>query len=66
MLPGRLQAPHLGHVDVHQHEVRVQRVGKRDRLETVGGLADQFEALGAAQDSARGQAEWRLVVDDDD
>jgi len=41
--PGGLDAVHLGHVDVHQHQRRVQLVDQLDRLGAARRLARQLE-----------------------
>ena len=60
----RLDAVHLGHVDVHQHEVRLERRGELDRLCARRRLAHELEALGAPQHRPGRHPEGRLVVDE--
>jgi hypothetical protein len=44
----------------------VHVVGQADRLEAVLSLSDEGEPLGTAKYRARSEAEWGLVIDDDD
>ena len=62
---GGLDPAHLGHVDVHQDQGRVQRRDEVDRLGAALRLPGELEALKPAQHGASGQAERRLVVDDE-
>ena len=50
-LPGRLDAVHLRHPDVHQHHVRGQLVDQADRLDAVGGRADDLEPVLGVDDT---------------
>ena len=43
-LPGRLDAVHLRHPDVHQHDVGGELVDQPDRLDAVAGRADDLHA----------------------
>ena len=61
-LTGRLDPAHLRHVDVHQHEGRVQPVDQLDRLRAARRLASELEALKTAQHGPGGRAERRLVI----
>ena len=65
-LPGRLDAVHPGHVDVHQHQLRMQLLDQRDGLGSAGGLPGQLEAVQAAQYGLGREAERRLVIDHED
>jgi hypothetical protein len=61
-----LNAAHLGHINVHQDEIGLERIDQSQRLESIFGLAHQLKALGAAQHRARRQSKGRLIVHDDD
>jgi hypothetical protein len=61
-----LDSAHLGHVDVHENDVRVDLIGELESLHTVLGLTCEREALGASYDRARRHSKGRLVVDDHD
>ena len=62
--PGRLQAVHLRHPDVHQHDVRPVLERGRDRLPAVRRLGHHRDAR-RAQDQPEPAADQRLVVRDD-
>ena len=65
-LPGRLDAVHAGHPDVHQHDVGPQLAADADRLGAVGRGADDGEVrLGVEQFGEPG-AHHLVVVGDDD
>ena len=61
----------LGHDQVHQHHVR-QRVAGRERVEpvqcraAVGGLADQLDPRGGAEERPQAQPHDLVVVDHED
>ena len=63
--PCGLDAVHLGHANVHQHDVRSQLVDEPDGLDTVRGLADDLEIL-AAEESGERTPEALVVVHDED
>jgi hypothetical protein len=63
--PGGLDAVHLGHVDVHQHQRRVHLVDQRDGLGAALRLARQLEARQAAEHGLDREAERGLVIDDE-
>ncbi|GGT81445.1 hypothetical protein GCM10010244_02090 [Streptomyces coeruleorubidus] len=58
---GGLQAVHLGHPDVHQHDVGTCAAGRFDRFGSVGRLGDDVDAVGAEDQSESG-ADQGLVV----
>ena len=62
-LPGRLDAVHPRHADVHQHHVGLQRPHLVEGLQAVPGLADDREVLLGLQDHPEAGAQQRLVVD---
>ena len=64
--PRRLDAAHLGHIDIHQHDIGVNLIRHVDRQQSVLGLADQFEALGTSNHRACGHTKRRLIIDNDD
>ena len=53
-----------GQLEVHEDQIRVQPRGEEDGLLTGPGDADDAEPGGGLDDRRRGQAEGRLVVDD--
>ncbi len=55
-----------GHRDVHQHDVRVQRLGELDRLLAVLGVTDDVEALVVGEDGLERAREEKVVVGDED
>src|SRR5438309_6893171 len=65
-LPGRLEAVDAGKVDVHQHQVRVQRLAGIHRSLAGLGFGNHLEAVRRLDDRTRGLAEGRLVVDNQD
>jgi hypothetical protein len=62
-LPGRLDAVHLGHVDVHEHQGRPESGDELHRLGAALRLPRELEAVEPAQHGPGGQAERRLIVD---
>ena len=60
-----LDAVHLWHPDVHQHDVGRQLVDELDRLDAVRGLADDLEVFAAQQGGER-TTEAVVVVHDED
>ena len=52
-LPGRLDAVHLRHPDVHEHHVGLELVDQPHRLQPVGGRADDLHALLGVDDHPR-------------
>ena len=63
--PGGLDAVHLRHVDVHQHQRRVQLADQRDGLGAARRLARQLEARQAAEYGLDRHPEGRLVIHDE-
>ena len=61
---GRLDAVELGHADVHQHDVGGELARLLDRLQAVGGLADDVEVVLGVEDHPEARAHERLVVGD--
>jgi hypothetical protein len=60
----RLDPVHVGHADVHQHDVGALALGQRDGLGAVAGLADDLHVLLGVEDHAEAAAHERLVVGD--
>ena len=61
----RLDAVELGHADVHQHDVGLQRAAPASTASSaVGGLADDVEVVLGVEDHAEAGAHQRLVVGD--
>jgi hypothetical protein len=63
-LPGRLDAVHLGHADVHQDDVRGQFTHPLDRVAAVHRLADDLDVRHRAQQDREALAHHHLVVRD--
>jgi hypothetical protein len=63
--PGGLDAVHLGHVDVHQHQRRVHLVHQRDGLGPARRLSCQLETRQAAEYGLDRHPERRLVIHDE-
>src|SRR6266581_2912079 len=61
---GRLDAVEVGHLDVHQHDVRLRGEGDLDRVEAIDGFADDGDAVIAVEQSGQSRPEKRLVVRD--
>ena len=62
--PRGLDAVELGHADVHQHDVGLERADLLDGVEPVGGLAHHLEVVLGVEDHAEAGADERLVVGD--
>src|SRR5437868_8203736 len=63
-LPGRFQSVDPWQIDVHQHQVGVQLLARRDRGFPGLRLADHVEAVGGLDHRSRGFPKRRLIVDD--
>ena len=63
---GRFEAVHLGHADVHEDDVGLLARDELDRLDAVGGLADDLDVVGRAQQHREAAAHERLIVGDRD
>jgi hypothetical protein len=61
--PGRLQAVHRRHPDIHEHDVGFQRECRGHRRRSVGRLAGHLDAA-RGQDHAEPGTDQLLVVDD--
>src|SRR4029079_18160454 len=59
---GGFDTVHAGHVDVHHNDVGFQGGGQRDRLMTVGGLADDLEFRMVAQHAREAASDERVIV----
>ena len=57
---------HLGHQQVHDHDVRCQFGGRRQRRQPVGRLADDLEVVVERQEVAHAATDHRVVVDEQD
>jgi len=64
--PRGLEPVELGHADVHEHDLRLEPGGLVDRLEPVGRLGDDLDALLAPEEHPEARADHRLVVGDED
>ena len=53
-----------GHLDVEEHEIGTQPLNRVDRLEAVGGFADQLEPILGREQHPQPLARQRLVVGD--
>ena len=63
---GGLDAVHPRHLDVHQHDVGAGRAGPFDRLEAVGGLADDLDVVLDREDHREARPHHGVVVDEQD
>ena len=60
------QAVHLGHADVHEHDVGAVFVGGLDGFEAGAGFGDDVDVGLVVEDHGEATAHEGLVVDDDD
>ena len=60
-----LEAGQPGHLDVEEHQVRLQAIDGLERLHAVARLADDFDAPDLAEEIAQLIARQLLVVDED-
>jgi hypothetical protein len=60
--PCRLQAVELGHPDVHQHHVRLELAGQRDRLATGRRLGNDLDVLARFEQRLEPAADEPLIV----
>ena len=65
-LLGRLDAVHLRHPQVHDHDVGAAALGERDRRLAVGRLADDADVRRAEERQAQALADDLVVVRDQD
>src|SRR5262249_38737103 len=63
--PCRLDAVHVRHRDVHQDDIRPQRVRPSDRFESVGGVADDAQLRALLEQLVEHLAYGGVVVDDE-
>ena len=56
---------HVGHPDVHQHDVGLQRGGCGEGVSSVGGFADDVDGGVGAQDHPQSGAHEGVVVDEE-
>ena len=63
--PRDLEAGQPRHLDVEEHDVRLQAVDGRQRLDAVAGLADDLDAADLAEQVAQLVARELLVVHED-
>ena len=61
---GRLEAVHAWHPDVHEHDVRAERLDQGERLGPVVGLADDGDVRLGVEDHPQPGADELLVVDE--
>ena len=62
--PDRLDALHLRHPQVHQHDVGTVRAERLDGLAAVGGFGDDLEIGLLVDDVGDAGAQQRVIVDD--
>jgi hypothetical protein len=63
-LPGRLHSVEFGHPDIHEHDVRLQRIDKRHGFAAVAGFAHDVDPRVGANDDRDPCPEEFLVVDE--
>ena len=63
---GRLDAVHVRHADVHEHDIRIEFARQGDRLAAVRGLANDIDVGFGAEDDANAAAHERLVIREQD
>ena len=63
---GGFQAVHAGHGNIQDHNVRLKLLRVSDRVDTVGGIADNGKVRFGAKECADSLASDRMVVHDDD
>lgn len=63
---GGLDAVDAGHLQIHQHDIGMERCGRGDHLVSVGCLADEVEPAGVGDETAQTIAEERMVIGDED
>ena len=61
----RRRAADAGHAQVHEDDVGLQRCDERERLGSIGGLADDVELGVAGEHAAQAVADDGMVVDDE-
>jgi hypothetical protein len=59
----RLDAAHTGHVEVHDHHIRLEVEAERDRLPSIGRLADYIEARRCEGCPQTVSKKWVIVGD---
>ena len=64
--PGRFQAVHARHPDVHQDDVGAQGGRRRAGLHTIGRLADHLDVVAAVEDRPEPEPDQLLVVNEQD
>jgi hypothetical protein len=62
--PGRLDAIHLRHPDVHEYDVGASGVGLLDRVESVAGFADHLDVVLGVEQKPESRTHQTLVVDE--
>jgi hypothetical protein len=62
--PGGFEPIHLGHVDVHQNEIRMVMVCITESLRAGCGISDRLKAAGRIYHGSSDPAKSRLVIDD--
>ena len=63
-LPGGLDPVHVGHGQVHEHEVGLVLIGGRHRLGPVCGGRDDLHVVGAGEQLQQAAAHHGVVVGD--
>ena len=64
-LLGRLEAVHVRHAQIHDHDVRAAPLRQRDGRRAVGRLADHADARRAREREAKALADDLVVVGDE-
>ena len=62
-LPGRLDAVHPGHVDIHDHDIGVQCPRLCDRLLTIASLPDDLDIRIFIEQQSHSLAQHGVVID---
>lgn len=65
-LTGGFDPVDAGHLDIHQHDVRLEEHGLPDRLVPRGRFSDDVEAIKLAQDQGEPVPDDGVVVSDQD
>src|ERR1035438_9129808 len=65
-LAGRFEAVGAGHADVHQHHLSAQGAGEGDGCRAVGGLADDLDVGGYADQNSEAGPDEGLVIGEQD
>jgi hypothetical protein len=61
-LPGSFEAVHKRHGDIHDHDIRLQRLGQLDSLTAIAGFANNFKIWLFFQNPAEPFSQYVVVV----